>query len=232
MLYKSAIESLLHIFYPHLCASCGSNSLHEDQLLCTYCSNDLPLTGFHLFQDNPVENIFRGRIPVTSAMAWLYFTKDSSTQKLIHLLKYKSKKEIGVYFGRKIGEALIKSSRFGDVDILIPLPLFKARERKRGYNQAAILCKGIADAMNLPVKKDIIYRGLQTNTQTQKTRIERWQNITGGFVLKNPAAIEGKHILLVDDVITTGATLEACGQELLKAKGTRLSIATMAYTSR
>src|SRR5689334_239295 len=92
-------RSLLHIFYPHLCAACGSNSLHEGQLLCTRCINDLPLTGFHHYQDNPVENIFRGRIPVTSATAWLYFTKDSSTQRLIHLLKYKNRKEIGIHFG-------------------------------------------------------------------------------------------------------------------------------------
>lgn len=228
----SLSRSLLHIFYPHLCAGCGNNSLHEDQLLCTRCTNDLPLTGFHYFPDNPVENIFRGRIPVTSATAWLYFTKDSSTQRLIHLLKYKNRQEIGIHFGRKLGKALITCGRFDDIDLLVPLPLFAARERKRGYNQAAVICKGISDSMGLPVNTRIISRSLQGGTQTQRTRIERWQNITGGFVLNDPSSIEGKHVLLVDDVITTGATLEACGQELLKAEKTRLSIVALAYTSR
>jgi ComF family protein len=127
---------------------------------------------------------------------------------------------------------LMACGRFDDIDLLVPLPLFAARERKRGYNQAAVICKGISEAMDLPVRKDIISRGMQTDTQTQRTRIERWQNITGGFVLNDLSSIEGKHLLLVDDVITTGATLEACGQELLKAEGARLSIAALAYTSR
>ena len=144
------------------------------------------------------------------ASAQYYFTKESLMQHLMHQFKYKNNKDLGLQLGRMMGESLKKSGRF-DVDALIPLPLFPAKEKRRGYNQATVLCDGMAEYMNIPVLNDVIVRPQFTETQTKKGRIERWLNMEGKFILKNSAAIRNKYILLVDDVVTTGATLEACG---------------------
>lgn len=229
---KTALHSLLHLFFPHTCAGCGSDVIGHDQLLCLQCIDRLPHTGFHRFAGNPVEKIFWGRLPIACATSFLYFTKSSLLQHLVHQFKYNGKAEIGEYIGRRMGEVLTETSRFGPVDALIPLPLFAARERKRGYNQSGILCDGIAEIMKVPVLKNVITRKSATETQTRKKRTERWSNIAGRFELVQPGAVSGKHILLVDDVITTGATLEACGNELIAGGNTRLSIFTMAYSSR
>lgn len=224
------LQSLLHLFLPHHCAGCGSDIISQQQVLCMHCMDRLPVTDFHLHANNPVEKIFWGRIPVTNGASYLYFVKDSLLQHIVHQLKYKGHKELGLFIGRKMGEALLQTNRFTDIDVLVPLPLFAARERKRGYNQAFILCQGMAEVLKLPVLKNAVNRRSFSDTQTHKNRIQRWQNMQGKFALQQADAIAGKHILLVDDVITTGATLEACAQELLTAHGTRLSIMTMAYT--
>lgn len=225
-------RSLFHLFFPHCCAGCGSDVISNEQLLCLSCINRLPLTNFHLYAENPVQHIFRGRLPLVNATSYLYFTKDSLLQHLMHQFKYNNRKDIGAWFGKRIGEALTASTGFTMPDALLPIPLFAARERKRGYNQAHILCTGMAEVMGLPVLKDIVVRSVFTDTQTRKNRIERWQNMEGKFFLKDAAAIQGRHLLLVDDVITTGATLEACGQALLTANDVRLSVATMGIASR
>jgi len=191
----------------------------------------LPVTNFHLHRHNPAEKVFMGRIAVENVSAYTYFNKQSVMQNLLHQLKYKGKKEIGLYFGRRMGEAFAGTDRYQEIDALVPLPLFFKREKKRGYNQAAMICEGIAEIMNLPVWNDVMVRRKNTETQTHKSRAERWENIEGKFELINAKKVEGKHVLLIDDVLTTGATLEACGLELLKAKGLKLSIATLAYTS-
>lgn len=229
---KNAIQSLLHLFFPHTCAGCGSDIIDHNQLLCLHCIDRLPHTGFHRFAGNPVEKIFWGRLPIACATSFLYFTKSSVLQHLVHQFKYKGKMEIGEYIGRRMGEVMLEASRFQNIDALVPLPLFAARERKRGYNQSGILCDGIAEVLQVPVLKNIIARKSATETQTHKSRTERWANISGRFELLQPEAIRDKHVLLVDDVITTGATLEACGQELMRTGNTRLSIFTMAYSSR
>jgi ComF family protein len=224
-------ESLVHLLFPHLCSGCGSDILSEESSLCMYCIANLPETNFEIHPGNPVEKIFRGRLKIEQGTAQYYFTKESLVQRLMHQLKYKNNKEVGRQLGRLMGESLKKSGRF-DVDALVPLPLFPARERKRGYNQSAVLCEGIKESMNIPVLNDVITRPQFTETQTKKGRIERWKNIEGKFTLVKPEAITGKHVLLVDDVITTGATLEACGAELLKAGHVKLSIATLCIASR
>lgn len=224
------LHALLHLFLPHQCAGCNSDIISREQVLCMHCINRLPLTHFHMHANNPIEKIFWGRIPVTNAASYLYFSKDSLLQRIVHQLKYKGNKELGHFMGRKMGEALLQTNRFHDIDVLVPLPLFAARERKRGYNQAFILCQGMAGILQLPVLKNAVGRHAFSETQTHKNRIERWQNMQHKFELQQREAITGKHILLVDDVITTGATLEACARELLTAANTRVSIMTMAYT--
>ena len=151
-------------------------------------------------------------------------------QKLMHEFKYRGNKELGLYLGRLLGRSL-QESRFNDIDALVPLPLFPAKEKKRGFNQSLILCEGITEILSVPILKDVIIRTADTETQTKKSRVERWQNMEGKFELLDLQAVKDKHILLVDDVITTGATLEACGRELIKAEGLRLSIATLCFSS-
>jgi ComF family protein len=228
---KNLIHSFSHLFFPHICSGCGSDLINEAQLICLQCSEQLAVTHFADHQNNPVEKIFRGRVAITNAMGLLYFTKDSVLQNLLHEFKYRGKKEIGFYLGKMVGNALIQSKFYNNTGALIPLPLFASKEKIRGYNQATVLCEGISAIMNVPVLKNTIIRTSATETQTRKNRIERWQNIEGKFELKDPKSIQNKHVLLIDDVVTTGATLEACAMELLRAEGTKVSIATLAYTS-
>ena len=181
--------------------------------------------------DNPVEKIFWGRIAATSAMSEFYFSKGSAIQNLIHELKYKGNRKVGHYLGKLIGASLANSNRF-TIDAIIPLPLFARKEHNRGYNQAAVLCEGISEIMNVPQIKNNVIRIVSTETQTKKHRAERWKNVVGSFSVTMPSELENKRLLLVDDVITTGATLEACATEILKIKNVSLSIATLAMAGR
>jgi ComF family protein len=226
----SLLNNLTHLFFPHTCAGCGTDVLAVNSLLCIQCVSQLPVTNFHLHKENQVEKIFRGRLPVLYATSFCYFGKDSVVQRLLHQLKYKGNKEVGYFAGRMMGTALRQSPLYDSVDALVPMPLFASRERRRGFNQAAILCDGISITTGIPVFKNIITRVSNTETQTHKNRVDRWLNMEGRFELINPPAIKNKHVLLVDDVLTTGATLEGCGHELLKSENTRLSICTMAFT--
>ena len=229
--HKELKNSILHILFPHVCDGCGSDIIDEESNLCMKCIGALPETNFHLHANNPVEKIFWGRLPVVSATAQFYFTKESLMQHLMHQLKYRGNKELGKQLGRLMGYDLKKANRFDKLDYLIPLPLFASKERRRGFNQATILCEGIAEVMNTEIALDVIVRTQYTETQTKKGRIERWQNMEGKFELIKPGKIQNKNILLIDDVITTGVTLEACANELLHA-APKLSIATLCFASR
>ncbi len=195
------------------------------------CIDAMPETNFELHAGNPVEKLFWGRIQLNAGTAQFYFTKESLMQHLMHQFKYKSNKELGLQLGRLMGEQLLKSGNY-NVDALIPLPLFPAKEQRRGYNQASLLCKGMSEVMNIPVLTNVVTRPEHTETQTKKGRIERWKNVEGKFVVADANAIQDKHLLLVDDVVTTGATLEACGMTLLNAGNVKLSIAALCVSNR
>ena len=229
---KEIKESLLQIVFPHVCDGCGSDLLNIESQLCLHCLAALPETNFEKHAANPVEKMFWGRLSIVSATALLYFTKESLVQKLMHQFKYKSNKDLGLQLGRLMGIALKDSNRFDTIDALVPLPLFPSKEKRRGYNQATVLCEGIAEIFPRPILKNSITRPQHTETQTKKGRIDRWKNIEGKFELVDTASIQHKHLLLVDDVVTTGATLEACGSELLKTGNVSLSIATLCQASR
>lgn len=224
-------NGLLHLVYPEICAGCGSDLVRHKQLLCAGCIELLPLTNFHLHAGNPVEKVFEGRLPLIAATSLLYFNKKSIVQELLHQLKYKGKKDIGYYFGRKMGENLQGCSRFRNIEAIVPLPLHIKRRRKRGYNQAEVIGNGISDQLKIPVFAAAVYRTSQTETQTHKGRTERWQNMEGRFEVADRETLAGKHVLLIDDVITTGATLESCGRALQKIRGLQLSIASLAFTT-
>jgi ComF family protein len=229
---KKLFSNTLHLFYPHVCTGCGSDLLQEVNQLCLQCINHLPETNFATHANNPIEKIFWGRIPIAAAHSQFYFEKESLVQHLIHQLKYKNNTAIGIYIGELMGKTLLNSGRFSNIDYLIPLPLFADKEHKRGYNQAKIICDGLSTVMNVPVITGNVNRQRFTQTQTRKHRNERWENVEGSFVIKNPAALKGKNILLVDDVITTGATLEACGSLLTQTEGVQLYIATLAHAGK
>ncbi len=229
---KNIFSSTLHLFYPHVCTGCGSDLLEEDNLLCLRCINDLPNTNFANMANNPVEKYFWGRLPLTAAYSQFYFSKEFLIQHLIHQLKYKGDTEIGFYLGELMGKSLLHSDRFNSIDALIPLPLYADKERKRGYNQAAVICNGMSSVMGIPVLNGAVIRQHATETQTRKHRTERWENVKGSFKIAKENELKNKHLLLVDDVITTGATLEACGNVIMQVENIKLGIATLAYVAK
>ncbi len=230
--FQQMLPAIRQLFYPHICIGCSSDIIDEHQLLCLRCMRALPYTHFANQANNPVEKIFWGRLPVKSAHSEFYFSKESLMQQLIHQLKYKQHLDIGLYLGELMGYSMLQSSRFSGIDILVPLPLYPDKERKRGYNQAAIIATGIATIMNLPISKQNVVRKKVTATQTKKHRIERWENVAESFSVIRPKELEGKEVLLIDDVLTTGATMEACGRVIINAANCTLSMATLAIAEK
>ena len=226
---KSLLSDFLHLIYPHNCEGCGSDTLNQDSFLCAKCLYQLPHTGFIEKADNPLERKLYGRLNVQHAGAGFYFSKDGLLQHLVAQLKYKNNKEMGLYLGKLLGYQLMDCKRFDDVEILIPLPLNRKKENKRGYNQSEIICQGIASVWNRPIVTDAISRVINTATQTKKNRSDRWENVDGVFEVTNTEKLIGKHIALLDDIITTGASIDACGNELLKVSGVKLSVISVGY---
>lgn len=227
---KNYIDDFLHLFFPHNCAACDTDIINAGDVLCAECLSLLPQTGFILHDNNPVEHNFYGRMKIEKAGSAFYFTKGSVIQKVIFQLKYKNNIAAGKFLGKLLGLQLAASKRFDDVDIIIPMPLNERKFYKRGYNQSAVIAEGIVAAWNKPVVTNAVERILFTETQTHKTRIDRWQTMENVFAVSQPELLAGKHILLVDDVVTTGATFEACGHAILKVPGTTLSLASVACT--
>lgn len=216
------------LFYPNICAACGERLLNQEKVICTRCLVDLPRTNFHFEHDNPVSQLFWGRVNVQNATALFRFQKGSRFQDLLHLLKYNGRQDVGEELGRQLGFELKKSEIFSSVNVVIPVPLHPKREKKRGYNQAECIAKGIAESMEIEIQSRNLVRNVETQTQTKKSRIERWKNVDSIFEIKQPEKLNNMHILLVDDVVTTGATLEACAQAILKTEGTKVNIAALA----
>lgn len=224
-----SVSDVLELFFPSLCITCGERLITQEKYVCFNCWHDLPVTNFHLQPDNKVAQLFWGRVEIAHATSFFAFKKGSRYQQLIHFIKYKGLKELGFETGRKFGFALRDSVWYGTVDLIVPVPLHPKKERLRGYNQSGWIARGMADAMKKPVSAGNLCRQVHTSTQTRKNRFERWQNVEDIFVIKKPEEFAGKHVLLVDDVVTTGSTLEACAFRLLKTKGTAVSIATLAF---
>jgi ComF family protein len=228
---KKSATDFLHLFFPHTCAGCGSDLVRQQEEICITCYTSLAETGFASIAGNPVEKIFYGRVPLAAASSSFYFTKQSPLQLLIHALKYQGNQPVGLQLGVWTGQHLAAGNRFMHTELLLPMPLFPERFKKRGYNQAEVICNGIASVMQLPVRSDLVQRNRQTETQTKKGRSDRWTNVTGSFEIPKPEELTGKHLLLVDDVVTTGATLEACAAVILTASPASLSIVTIAWAS-
>ena len=225
------LHDFISLIFPHICASCGKSLYKNEHSICTHCAYHLPKTNYHLDNENPIAKIFWGRINIHSAGAFYNFGKGGKVQHLIHQLKYKGKKEIGVTLGKFYGYDLRKSASFKTIDTIIPVPLHSKKKKKRGYNQSEQFAQGLSESMKIPTDFNTLYRAMESETQTKKTRFNRWKNVETIFQLKDVKTLEGKHILLVDDVITTGATLEACANTLLQVPNVKISIATIAYAN-
>jgi ComF family protein len=227
---SETFHNFLHLFFPHVCEGCGTDILNNETLLCAACHQKLPVTNFLYHNNNLVEQKFYGQLKVEAAGAAYYFTKEGMLQHLIKQLKYYGNKEIGFYLGRQLGNLLAETDRFNEVDVIVPLPLNPRKQKKRGYNQAAVIAEGINSIWQKPVNTKAVERKIFTETQTHKDRISRWQSMLNVFAVANENELLNKNVLLVDDIITTGATLEACGEKILEVPGTKLFIATVAFT--
>ncbi|MBC7616293.1 MAG: ComF family protein [Pedobacter sp.] len=228
-LLQRLATDMVGLLFPNLCNGCGLTLYPTEKVICTHCLYDLPYTDFHLHSDNRVAKQLWARLPFEAAMAMLYFKKGTKVQQLIHNLKYNGKTEVGHHLGNLLGEKLVLSVNYKAIDYIIPVPLHPKKERTRGYNQSVCIADGIAEVLAVPVHKTLLVRKKITETQTRKSRFIRYENMLSVFELLEPEQLINKHVLLVDDVITTGATLEACGNSLIAGGIKKLSIAGIAF---
>jgi ComF family protein len=223
------LDDFLSLLFPRLCYGCGNHLMRNENLICTECYVVIPRTDYHNIPDNPVAQLLWGRCMVEKAAAFSFYNKGSRMRKLIHNLKYKGIKEVGMELGSIYGNSL-KSSGFTDgIDFIIPVPLHPSKMRKRGFNQSEIIAEGISASTGIPVDKTSLIRSSKSDTQTKRSRYERWINVEGIFSVSDNDALKGKSVLLIDDVITTGSTIESCANELLKTEGIKVSVAALAY---
>ena len=222
------LDDLISLVYPRICLACGNSLVKSEQVICTSCNFHLPKTNFHLERENMVSKLFWGRVNIQNAASYYYFQKGSKIQHLIHQLKYNNRKEVGIYIGKQYGAELKNSQLFGNIDLIIPVPLHKKKLKRRGYNQSDIFAEGLADSLNVKVYKDILFRAVDTDSQTRKSKFSRWENVKEIFQINNKDILKGQHILLADDVVTTGATIEACATTLLEIPDTKVSVVTIA----
>jgi len=224
-------HDFLNLFYPEVCQICENILVKNEHVICSNCLHDLPVTNFHLDNENPVKKVFYGRVKVENATSLLLFQKKGATQKLIHNLKYRGHRNIGIFLGKWMGEELCKADGFSQIDAVVPVPLHPRKLRARGFNQVENFGKEIASALKVPYLDNVLLKTSFSTSQTIKARLARWANIEESFVLSNPELIHKKHVLLVDDIITTGSTLEACATVLKAAGDVKISVATMAVAN-
>jgi ComF family protein len=223
------LNDCLSLFFPDLCRACDRILQAFENCICTHCRFHLPQTYFHLDSENPLARLFWGKVPVHAAAAYYYFQKGGAVQNLLHNLKYNGHTEVGLVLGELYGHCLMQSLAFHDVSLVLPVPLHPTKEKNRGYNQSLLFAEGLAKSMMAEVLPNNLIRKNASDTQTRKSRFERWENVNTIFGINSFSSLENRHVLIVDDVVTTGATFEACIQELLPVKGIKVSIAAIAW---
>jgi ComF family protein len=228
MTFRDWLDSVINLFYPRVCAACGEPLLKDEETVCLKCRFLLPKTGYELNPDNPLAQTFYGRVPFHAVTACFFFAKSGKVQHLIHELKYKGNKEAGVFLGQQLGESIKEAPLFQGIDYLIPIPLHPKREKKRGYNQSLMIAQGIHEVTGIPIGDKYLVRAVNTATQTKKSAEERFKNVKDIFEVRHDEELQEKHVLLIDDVLTTGATLEACAHQLESIPGIVISAATAA----
>ncbi|MDR2921135.1 MAG: ComF family protein [Tannerella sp.] len=217
-------NNLVNLFYPNLCLLCEKPLIEHEQQLCLHCLYDLPRANYHKRPDNPILKLYAGIPQLQKAAGFLLYEKEGKVQSLIHSFKYRNNKQLAKQLGRIAASELQTDNFFNDIDLLVPVPLHPKKERKRGYNQSEWIAQGIASFTNKPIVSDILFRTIHTTTQTSKLRYERHLNVEKIFSLHNTKSFENKHILLIDDVITTGATSLSCIETLANVPDIRISL--------
>jgi len=225
------LSDFFSIFFPNLCLICQNKKTISKQCFCLSCQQKLPFTNFHLLEENEFLDRFWGRVSIVSGAALFFLFKNGPIEELIYRLKYGDRPSIGIQLGRLYGQSLKKQGAYATVDMIVPVPLHLTRLRKRGYNQSTQFARGLSETLLIPYNDIALKRILPTTTQTKKTRLERFENVLQAFRVSDPTPFKNKHILLVDDVLTTGATLEACATRLLEVEGVRMSMVTIAVAS-
>lgn len=225
------VKDFISLFYPQVCLCCGEGLAESEEFVCTTCMYKLPRTNFHIQPGNALQKVFDGRADIAMAAAYCHYQKGNTVQDLVHELKYNGKKELGAYLGKWYGHDLKASDMYKPVDVVVPVPLHKRKMRKRGYNQSAWFAKGLAESLGAQCMEDGLKRVKYTETQTRKSRYERWENVKDIFEVNRKQELRGKHVLLVDDIITTGATIEACSHALLSLPVASVKVASIGYTN-
>ena len=225
------LKHIINLFYPAVCSACGSLLTGDETNVCLSCRHLLSKTHYESYADNPLAQMFWGQADFHAVTAEYFFSKTGKVQHLLHQLKYKGNKDAGRFLGQQLGKSIKDAALFQGIDYLVPIPLHPKKEHLRTYNQSYVIAQGVEDVTKIPIVKDCLYRKVFTSTQTKKSREERWDNVKDIFDVKDYKTFENKHILLIDDVLTTGATLMAAGKTLSQIKNIKMSVATAACTS-
>lgn len=221
------LNDINSILFPPVCFGCEKRLSLGEVILCTYCRHDLPLTYYTFNEENAIDRLFYGRVSIEKAISFLEFSDTGMVKNLLHYLKYKNQESVASFIGDWFGQEIIKNGT-PEIDFVIPVPLHQKRLKKRGYNQVTLLAKKLTQHLNAHFRDDVLIKKKNTPTQTKKDRFARWINNQDLFAVQNYQDLNGKNILLVDDVITTGATIEACAHAILKATNAKIYVATMA----
>ncbi len=224
------MSDFFSLFYPPGCEVCSQILAEGETHICSRCWYKLPRTNYQNDKNNPLSRVFWGRVGIESACSMFFYQKGGVVQQLIHQFKYRGHRELGLFLGVRMGRWLARSGQYKDIDGIVPVPLHEKKRKKRGFNQSEILARGIGQAMGLPVYTTSLLRISDTRTQTRKRRFFRWENVESVFAVENAGHLERRNLLLVDDVITTGSTMDACAGKLLSIEGVRVWIAAVGAT--
>lgn len=226
------INDFMSLIYPRHCEACGTNLLKHEEFICNLCLINLPKSNYHIQLTNELGYVFAGRIPLKNALCFYLFEKSGRVQKLLHAIKYQNQKELAQFIGKLYAKDLVESEILKTIDLIIPIPLHAKKLKLRGYNQSEWFAKGIANELNIKQDAALLKKINATNTQTNKKKFERWENVEGVFELQNTDILKNKHILIVDDVITTGATIEAAWQAIKNVEGIKVSVISIAFAAK
>ncbi|MDX2173095.1 MAG: ComF family protein [Bacteroidota bacterium] len=226
------INDFMSLIYPRHCEACGTNLLKHEEFICNLCLINLPKSNYHNNTVNELSYVFAGRIPLQHALCFYLFEKSGRVQKLLHAVKYQNQKELAEFLGKLYAKDLTQNEVLKNVDVVLPIPLHSKKLKLRGYNQSELFAKGIASELNLKIDTTSLKKTNATNTQTNKKKFERWENVEGVFELEHKDTLRNKHILIIDDVITTGATIEAAWQALKNVEGIKVSVLSLAFAAK